>query len=157
MDFPAFDRFAALGPVPADAQRRVEAEEQSSDYESGVALIGGERWRIRTARITSTKPGAFVAVWQRGEDGTTRPFGADDETSGLLVFVHEPEQFGVFRFTTAQLISLGIVRSAMHPGKRGFRLYPPWCTGLNPQASLTQRMQSAAFRDLSPAQSIPTH
>lgn len=142
------DRFIAVAPDAAGAVPIVESEEQNSDYESGIALIGTQRWRIRTARITPTKSGAFVAVWKRGEDGATRPFTADEAMSGLLVFVEEEERFGVFRFTPACLISLGYLSSELHPGKRGFRVYPSWCYGLNPQASRTQRAQAAAFEEL---------
>lgn len=35
-------------------------EEQNGDYGSGAALIGEGWWRIRTARNTDTKPGAFA-------------------------------------------------------------------------------------------------
>ncbi|MGO4584919.1 MepB family protein [Arthrobacter sp. 2RAF6] len=129
---------------------------QNSDYESGVARIGKEQWRIRTARITSTKPGAFVAVWKRGDGGSTRPFTADESMSGLLVFVEEQERFGVFQFTKAHLISLGFVSSDLHPGKRDFRVDPEWCTDLNPQASRTQRAQGPAFVELPPSVASPS-
>ncbi len=150
MNFHAFQRFIDLAPALADALPVIEVEEQNSDYESGVARIGNERWRIRTARITPTKPGAFVAVWKRGEGGSTRPFTADESMTGLLVFVEEQERFGVFQFTKTHLVSLGYVTSDVHPGKRGFRVYPVWCTDLNPQASRTQRAQGAAFAELTP-------
>lgn len=126
----------------------VHPEEQNSEYESGIALIGEEWWRIRTARITPTKPGAFVATWTRDDKGKTRPFTVDESQSGLLVFVADGEHFGVFRFTSEDLKSLGYVTSGHHPGKRGFRVYPSWCTGLNPQASRTQRAQASAFEEL---------
>ncbi|MDQ0634290.1 hypothetical protein QFZ40_002199 [Arthrobacter pascens] len=113
--------------------------------------LGKEQWRIRTARITPTKSGAFVAVWKRDEGGSIRPFTADESMSGLLVFVEEQERFGVFQFTPAHLISLGYVSSELHPGKRAFRLYPAWCTDLNPQALCTQRGQAAAFTELDPS------
>lgn len=147
MTFHALERLIAIVSVPDRAQPVVQAEEQNSEYESGIALIGQERWRIRTARITPTKPGAFVAVWKRDEDGSTRPFTIDEAMSGLLVFVEEGERFGVFRFTSTHLIALGYVTSESHPGKRGFRVYPSWCYGLNPQASRTQRAQAAAFEE----------
>lgn len=156
VNFHAFKRFIDLAPAPADAQPVIQVEEQNSDYESGVARIGKEQWRIRTARITPTKPGAFVAVWKRDEGGSTRPFTADESMSGLLVFAEEQERFGVFQFTTAHLISLGCVSSELHPGKRGFRVYPAWCTDLNPQASRTQRAQGAAFSELSPSNASRT-
>lgn len=64
-----------------------QPEEQNGEYESGILDIGSEVWRVRTARVTPKKPGAFVAVWQRDEDSETRPFGSDDGTAGLFVFV----------------------------------------------------------------------
>ncbi|WP_345452704.1 MepB family protein [Arthrobacter gyeryongensis] len=148
MNFHAFKRFFNLAPALADAQPVIELEEENSDYESGVARIRNEQWRIRTARITPAKPGAFVAVWKRGEGGSTRPFTVEESLSGLLVLVEEQERFGVFQFTKPHLISLGYVSSDLHPGKRGFRVYPAWSTDLNPQASRTQRAQAAAFSEL---------
>jgi hypothetical protein len=148
VNFHAFKQFMDSAPASAAAHPTIQAEEQNGDYESGVARIGKEQWRIRTARTTPAKAGAFVAVWKRGEAGSTRPFTADESTSGLLVFVEEQARCGVFRFTKAQLISLGYVSSDLHPGKRGFRVYPAWCTGLNSQASRTQRAQGSAFSEL---------
>ena len=138
--FAAFESYAAHLGVPVD----VAPEAQNSDYESGMATIDGETWHIRTARNTPTKPGAFVAFWRRDETGQTSPFGADDLAAGLLVFVQREEMRGVFRFTADHLTDLGIT-SGRRPGKRGFRVYPAWCTGLNPQAAATQRAQARAF------------
>ena len=156
VNFHAFKRFIDLVSAPADAQPVIQGEEQNSDYESGIVRIGTEQWRIRTARITPTKPGAFVAVWKRSENGMTRPFTADESMSGLLVFVAEKARFGVFKFTTADLVTLGYVSSDRYPGKRGFRVYPAWCTDLNSQASRTQRAQAAAFSELPPRNALRT-
>ena len=123
----------------------VVAEEQNSDYESGCAKLEGTWWRVRTARITPTKPGVFVAVWARAPEGITAPFSADDDCAGLLVFVSDEERLGVFRFPTADLATLGIYSSQLSAGKRGFRLYPPWSTPLNPEATRTQRKQAPFF------------
>ncbi|MDN5755954.1 MAG: MepB family protein [Arthrobacter sp.] len=124
----------------------VAPEEQNSDYEAGNAPVSGQRWRLRTARVTPTKAGAFVAVWRRSEQGATEPFPADEEIAGLAVFVVEEDQRrGLFWFTAAHLRELGITSSQGHPGKRGFRVYPEWCTGLNRQASRTQAAQAPAF------------
>ena len=120
-------------------------EEQNGEYESGSVTIGTKRWRIRTALVTPRKPGAFVAVWKRDEAGETTPFASDDEVDGLLVFVREAENFGVFRFTASHLATLGVTRSSANPGKRGFRVYPRWSVGLNAQATRTQNVQSEAF------------
>ena len=150
MQFTAFERFrtivaASIGDVP-----QPEPEEQNGDYESGAVTIDSQLCRIRTARVTPVKPGAFVAVWTRDSLGATRPFDTDDRTDGLLVFVVDGERFGLFRFTAPYLERLGITRSASQPGKRGFRVYPEWSTGLNPQAKRTQREQAEAFIDLEP-------
>lgn len=149
MNFSAFERFAALPGDPLGPPGVPEAEEQNSDYESGVVRLGDARWRIRTARITPTKPGAFVAVWRRNAAGTTEPFDAEDPTAGLLVYVVDGPHFGVFRFTTAHLVELGVIRSAAHAGKRGFRVYPGWSVGLNRAAERARAAQAAAFLDLS--------
>lgn len=124
----------------------VTPEMESSDYESGVAQISGDAWHIRTARNTPTKPGAFVAFWQRDADGTTTPFSDDDPAAGLLVFVEQEGRRGVFRFTRAHLAELGIT-AGRRPGKRGFRVYPSWCVSLNAQAAATQRAQASAFQE----------
>lgn len=126
----------------------VVPEEQNSDYESCRAKLEGAWWRVRTARITPTKPGAFVAVWERTPEGKTAPFSGDDGCAGLLVLVSDEQLFGFFKFPTADLINLGIYSSQGSAGKRGFRLYPPWSTSLNPQATRTQRKQAPFFEQL---------
>jgi hypothetical protein len=138
--FSAFEQFAAERGLTAT----VAPEEQNSDYESGLAVIGQESWHIRTARTTPTKPGAFVAFWMRDADGATAPFGDAQVDAGLLVFVEQGGRRGVFRFTDAHLAQLGVT-AGRRPGKRGFRVYPAWCEDLNGQASATQRAQASAF------------
>jgi hypothetical protein len=140
VQFSAFEAYAAEVAMTV----AVTPETQNSDYESGIARIGGESWHIRTARSTPTKPGAFVAFWQRDVDGTTTPFSDDDPAWGLLVFVAQQGRRGVFRFTGAHLAELGITSGA-RAGKRGFRVYPSWCAGLNSQARAAQRAQAPAF------------
>ena len=142
MQFDAFAVYSAEAGVTAE----VIPEPQTSDYESGVTQFDGEAWHIRTARNTPTKLGAFVAFWRRGSDGTTMPFSEDDPAAGLLVFVNQNDRRGVFRFTGAHLSELGIT-SGKRPGKRGFRVYPSWCAGLNPRAETTQRAQARAFQE----------
>lgn len=142
MQFRMFEAYAASVGVPV----AVVPEAQNSDYESGLARIGDQAWHIRTARNTPTKPGAFVAFWRRGGDGVTRPFGEGDSAAGLLVFVEQLGRRGVFRFTSAHLAELRIT-SGKRPGKRGFRVYPGWCTDLNAQATAAQTAQSSAFQE----------
>jgi|SRR5690606_30533731 len=142
MQFNAFADYASRTGLVAE----IVPEAQNSDYESGIVQIDEEPWHIRTARITPAKPGAFVAFWQRDAEGNTMPFRDDDFAAGLLVFVAQHGRRGVFRFTGAHLVELGIT-SGRQPGKRGFRVYPGWCTGLNAQATTTQRAQASAFHE----------
>ena len=142
MTFSAFTAYAAVVGISAD----VVPEAQNSDYESGLVDIAGRRWHIRTARVTPTKPGAFVAFWTRAEDGSTRPFKSADVGAGLLVFVVDGGRRGVFRFTSDHLAELGVT-SGPRAGKRGFRVYPRWCDALNRQAAAAQRAQARAFEE----------
>lgn len=151
MQFSAFERYLATIGGRHDGVGQVQPEEQNRDYESGTVALGTETWRLRTARVTPKKSGAFVAVWRRDESGETCPFDADEPVAGVLVFVQDGERFGVFRFSAAHLERLGVTRSAAHPGKRGFRVYPSWCESLAGQAARTQREQSEAFTELSAA------
>ncbi|WP_026116296.1 MepB family protein [Nocardiopsis valliformis] len=142
MVFSAFEAYASESGITGS----VTPESQNSDYESGLIKIDGETWHVRTARNTPTKPGVFVAFWRRDGSGKTVPFGADDPAAGLLVFVEQEGKRGVFRFTARHLAELGVT-SGRGPGKRGFRLYPSWCQGLNSQATATQRAQAPAFQE----------
>lgn len=65
-----------------------------------------------------------------------------------MVFVAEADRFGVFIFIPEHLKELGITRSSLAQGKRGFRVYLSWNTDLNAQAVRTQRTQAGAFTDL---------
>ncbi|MGO2659715.1 MepB family protein [Mycetocola reblochoni] len=143
MVFDAFDEWASRRGVPVSS---VVVEAQNSDYESGLARIDGQDWHVRTARTTPTKPGAFLAFWRRRPDGATAPFERDAVGAGLLVFVRQQERRGVFAFTAAHLDALDVTAGSGR-GKRGFRVYPSWCGGLNPAALATQRRQAPAFEE----------
>lgn len=140
MRFRSFEQYAAA----KDLNCHVTPEEQNSDYQSGIVEISGATWHIRTARTTPTKKGAFVAFWTRNDAGEAVPFSPHNVRGGLLVFVEQDEHRGVFIFTAPHLERLGIT-SGSSAGKRGFRVYSSWCTGLNPQAAATQRAQAPAF------------
>ncbi|MCA0155259.1 MepB family protein [Tsukamurella sp. M9C] len=144
----AFHALEHVAAAKGARLRAVTAETQGSDYEACTADIDGALWRVRTARITPTKPGAFVAVWRRGPDGETEPFDAGDPTAGLLVLVPDGPRFGAFAFPGEVLCALGVYSSSSSAGKRGFRLYPAWSTGLNPQAERTRAAQAPYFEQV---------
>ena len=172
MAFTEFDRYRMETLAPQGLEASATPEEQGGDYESGRAVIVDatgrtETWRVRTAKVTPTKAGAFVAVWRRTAGGGTEPFpsdevagangsastgtGAPEHVAGLLVFVRDADRRGVFRFTSEHLRGLGVTSSPQRPGKRGFRVYPSWCTDLNRQAQRTQAAQARAFTVLEPS------
>lgn len=151
-EFLAFEWYARRMLDSCGSTWSVRPVEQNSNYESGIAQIDGVEWHTRTARITPTKPGAFVAIWRRSSTGETAPFTADDGR-GLLVFVLDQGKRGFFRFSAEHLADLGVTASASRLGKRGFRVYPPWCVDLNRQAIRTQSLQLPAWADL-PAPSV---
>ncbi|MGO3043992.1 MepB family protein [Corynebacterium casei] len=142
MQFRMFEEYACTQGIDVE----VVLESQNSDYESGVVMMNGEKWHIRTARNTPRKPGAFVAFWCRNGKGETVPFKADEGAAGLLVFTGSRNRRGVFRFSAKALEELGITEGK-HAGKRGFRVYPSWCRNLNPQAESTQHAQMPAFQE----------
>ncbi|WP_430867768.1 MepB family protein [Demequina aurantiaca] len=144
----SLESFAQRALVPAGIEYAVAPEPDNAAYSAAVLTVGTVRLRVREARVTPTKPGAFVSVWRRAPDGGTEPFPAADAEAGVLVFVAEAAHTGVFHFTPAHLAELGVVSTDSAPGKRGFRVYPPWCHHLNPQATRAQRAQASAFIDL---------
>ncbi|NQD42661.1 metallopeptidase [Glutamicibacter halophytocola] len=142
MKYTALERYCL---VTGHTHSGVTPDEQQSDYQAGVAEIDGQLWRIRTARITPTKSGGFVAIWKRDNTGTTAPYEFDERLHGVLVFIEEGKNFGVFRFAQQHLERLGVFASTSSPGKRGFRIYPSWTTGLKGQAKKSQESQLPAF------------
>ncbi|MHA3722426.1 MepB family protein [Leucobacter sp. HY1910] len=145
--YPAFAAFLSSRDELSAVDIHVTPEEQGSDYEAGLAHIGPERWRLRTARVTPVKPGGFVAVWRRGERGDTEPFPSAEPVAGLLVFLAEGDRRGRFRFTAEHLARLGVSSAPGRPGKRGFRVYPAWCVGLNQTARKALLAQAEAWQE----------
>ena len=125
-----------------------ESETQNAAYGASVSEVGCGKVRFRVGKRTPAKPGLFVAVWQRAEDGSTEPFAAEDDVDLLVITVGEHSRVGQFVFPRHALVEHGIVSVAGRGGKRGFRVYPPWSATQNKQAQNSQKWQSAYFLDL---------
>lgn len=112
--------------------------------------------RVRRGKVTPTKVGLFVTHWRRTSDGTTGAYDEHDGADVLLVTVSEPRASetgapaaqGVFAFPREALLRHGIVGHEGAPGKRGFRVYPPWSETALGQAARTQRWQLEHFVEL---------
>lgn len=100
---------------------------------------------FRLAKLTPTKPGLFVTLWKRDEYGQTRPYSQADGVDEFHIAAFTALGYGFFTFTAEDLAEHGVLSSDAKPGKRGFRLYTPSDTGLNPNASKTQAWQRRFF------------
>lgn len=123
-------------------------EAQNAEYGAFVAEVGRGTIRFRVGKLTPTKPGVFVSVWRRAQDGSTEPFAAEDDVDLLVITAREESRVGQFVFPRSTLVEHEIVTVAGCGGKRGFRLYPPWSATTNKQARKSQQWQTAYFLDL---------
>jgi hypothetical protein len=127
----------------------IAADATNADYGAQLLTIDGLTARLRIGRVTPRKVGLFVAVWERAEDGSTRPFAAEGNTDVLLVIVRDGARLGLFAFPREALREHGILSVAGEGGKRGFRLYPPWSEASSAQARRTQHWQQRYFETIS--------
>jgi hypothetical protein len=126
-----------------------QTEPESADYGAHALTVAGLRVRFRTAKITPTKVGQFVTLWQRVGTGPIQPFDAADPLDCAVVSVRRGAQLGQFVFPMAVLRQQGVVSVNGLGGKRALRVYPPWDTPTSRQAEKTQQWQRECFVDLS--------
>ena len=103
---------------------------------------------VRAAKVTPTKAGLFVTLWKRDDSGITRPYSVEDGVDEFWVVTETPNGYGYFAFTAQSLVDSGVLASSAKPGKRGFRLYTPWDTGLNASATKAWAWQRKFFTAL---------
>jgi hypothetical protein len=118
-----------LDPVP-----------ESSKYEGLIFGLDHKNIVYRKGNVTSDRPGAFLAVWQRpvlGGLNDNKPIPlTSNELDYLFIQVErhvsaneELEhslKHGMFVFPVSLLIEKGIASSVNNKGKTGFRVFPPW-------------------------------
>ncbi|MDQ0095682.1 MepB family protein [Paeniglutamicibacter psychrophenolicus] len=109
------------------------------------AVGAGTLTVFRSAKVTPTKAGLFTTLWKRDGNGATRPYSLADEAENFIIAASVPYGYGYFTFTATDLANHGILATGGKPGKRGFRLYTPWDTGLNRSAEATWAWQRAFF------------
>ncbi|GAA1866110.1 hypothetical protein GCM10009715_11620 [Paeniglutamicibacter psychrophenolicus] len=140
-DSPAAGRISGYVPDPNPEAR---AYAGCSYVMAGTDGIG-TRTIFRSAKVTPAKAGLFTTLWKRDENGATRPYSLADEVEDFVIAASVPAGYGYFTFTATNLADHGILTTGGKPGKRGFRLYTPWDTGLNKNASSTWAWQRAFF------------
>lgn len=129
--------------------RGVQEECQNSEYGAGVFQLGAKSVRFRVAKITPTKKGQFVALWEKDENNKNQPFSYDSSPDLVVINVFTEHHFGQFILPKTILASKNILKTTRTNGKMAFRVYPSWDTPTSQQAVATQKWQSDFFIDLS--------
>lgn len=129
--------------------KKIEKESENQNYHACTFQLNNQKIIFRTAKITPTKIGQFVAVWKRTEFGITAPYDVLDDFEYFIIATSRENSFGIFLFPKTALIENKIVSDGNKNGKRGIRIYPPWDLTINKQAQKTQLWQNEYFLDLS--------
>lgn len=131
--------FTCSQPVP---------EAEGAAYAAHEFTLDGLFIRFRAAKTTPTKVGQFATVWKRSPTGPIQPFDAMDPVDLFTISTRDHHHFGQFVFPMDALRQHGVVSANGSGGKRAFRVYPPWVTTTNRQASSTQAWQLDFFLHL---------
>ncbi len=123
----------------------IEPSIHKNDYYAHYIEIQKHKVIFRVAKTTPTKPGLFVAIWKKNEQGKNEPYDHLDSFDNMVIYAEQNQQKGVFVFPKKDLIELSIISSDTKNGKMGIRLYPSWSKDLNPQAKKTQEKQAPFF------------
>ena len=123
-------------------------ELEGMEYDACQFELNGKTVIYRSAKVTPKKQGLFVTFWKRNVHKITTPFSETDKLDFYVINVKTETQFGQFIFPKDVLIAKGIISTAAKDGKRGFRVYPKWDSGLNKQATKTQVWQLKYFYEI---------
>ena len=160
--------------VPAGYQitKKVELNSvpESSKYEALNFSLNNRNIVYRRGKVTTDRPGAFLALWQRtvseGSHGNKPIPLTPSELDYLFIQVeshstHSEElehsaKYGMFIFPVSLLIDKGIVSSGTSKGKIGFRVFPPWSQSrgsvgtkvFSESGKITQRWQMPFFVEI---------
>lgn len=122
-------------------------EAQNAEYGAYVFKLNALLIRFRVAKITPTKVGQFVTLWQRIGDAP-KPYDISDPVDLFVVSTRQGNKFGQFIFSKSVLCDKGIVSNKGKGGKRAIRVYPPWDKPTSPQAQKTQAWQLEYFLEI---------
>ncbi|MCM3341086.1 MepB family protein [Paenibacillus sp. MER TA 81-3] len=120
-------------------------EAQNAEYGAYLFNLDSLSIRFRVAKITPTKVGQFVTLWQRIGDGSIQPYGVSDPVDFFVISTRKGNNFGQFVFPKHVLLYHNIVSNKGKGGKRAIRVYPPWDKTTSNQAQKTQKWQLEYF------------
>lgn len=118
---------------------------ESVEYSACSFILNGKTIQYRVSKITPKKTGQFVIIWKRNKVGITEPFDISDDLDFIIITSKSDDKFGQFIFPKSVLADKGIISRNGIGGKRGIRVYPPWCNATNKQAAKTQSWQTKYF------------
>lgn len=123
-------------------------EAQNAEYGAYVYHLNTISIRFRVAKITPTKVGQFVTLWERIGDNPIQPYDVSDPADFFVISTRNGSQFGQFIFPKVILCDRDIVSNKGNGGKRAIRVYPPWDNPTSRQAQKTQNWQLKYFLEI---------
>jgi len=134
----------------------IQEETQNADYGGGKFQLDSKSIRFRVAKITPTKIGQFVAIWERNKANKNQAFSYDTATDLLVINTFNVSgDFGQFIFPKEVLLQKNILSTANNKGKMAVRVYPIWDAPISKRAIATQQWQLPYFIDFSCINSLP--
>ncbi|MEK5032570.1 MepB family protein [Paenibacillus sp. FSL R7-0302] len=130
----------------------IREEPQNAEYGAGTFQLGALSVRFRVAKITPTKTGQFVAMWEKNAERKNQAFTYADAPDLLVINTFHPVsgELGQFVFPKDLLKKHGVLATDNAPGKMAIRIYPAWDTVTNKQAVATQTWQLPYFGIVDP-------
>jgi hypothetical protein len=123
-------------------------EAQNAEYGAYVFNLNSLFIRFRVARITPTKLGQFVTLWERIGNLPIQPYDISDPADFFVISTRKGNTFGQFIFPKSVLCDQDIVSNKGKGGKRAIRVYPPWDNPTSRQAQKTQIWQLKYFLEI---------
>ncbi|MFJ7682885.1 MepB family protein [Peribacillus butanolivorans] len=123
-------------------------EAQNAEYGAYIFKLNTFTVRFRVAKITPTKVGQFVTLWERIGDGVIQPYDVSEPVDLFVISTRKGNNFGQFVFPKAVLCDQNIVSNKGKGGKRAIRVYPPWDKPTSRQAQKTQIWQLKYFIEI---------
>lgn len=125
-----------------------QVDKECVEYSGNTYQIEGLKIIGRNAKKTPIKDGFFVTLWKRNGDGPIQPIESTEDFDYSIITARENGHCGVFIFPKFALINHGVLKSSSKPGKRAFRIYPPWEETNSKLALKSQKWQSEYFLEL---------
>jgi len=123
-------------------------EEQNSEYGAYIFKLNDISIRFRVAKITPTKVGQFVTLWERIGEGAIQPYDVSDSVDLFVINTCKGNNLGQFVFPKSILCERDILSNEGIGGKRAMRVYPPWDKPTSRQAIKTQEWQLQYFLEI---------